>query len=122
MSDILAQQLISSPVVAAIKFRQARAMSVASVADAHRLAGVRPENALVARTHPERNDLVRWRQRKRERRKQEQLFRCNENKEVVDRRLRPRYCRLGSYFQRPKSSLVRSLACNCYYWFGGGVA
>ena len=34
---------------------------------------------------------------------------------VTDRRLRPRCCHLGSYFQRPKSSPVRPLACNWYY-------
>jgi len=30
-------------------------------------------------------------------------------------RLRPRCCHLGSYFQRPKSSPARPLACNWYY-------
>jgi len=29
------------------------------------------------------------------------------NKAVIDRRLRPRCCHLGSYFKRPKSSPVR---------------
>ena len=34
---------------------------------------------------------------------------------VIDRRLRPRCCHLGSYFKRPKSSSVRPFACNwCY--------
>ena len=33
------------------------------------------------------------------------------NKAVIDRRLRPRCYHLGSYFKRPKSSPVRSLAC-----------
>jgi len=37
------------------------------------------------------------------------------NKAVIDRRLRPRCCHLGSYFKRPKSSPVRPLACNWYY-------
>jgi len=35
--------------------------------------------------------------------------------EAIDRRLRPRACHLGSYFKRPKSSLVCQLACNWYY-------
>jgi len=39
----------------------------------------------------------------------------NYNKAVIDRRLRPRCCHLGSYFKRPKSSSVRPLACNWYY-------
>ena len=34
----------------------------------------------------------------------------NTNKAVIDRRLRPRCCHLGSYFKRPKSSPVRPLA------------
>jgi len=38
-----------------------------------------------------------------------------ENKALIDRRLRPRCCHLGSYFKRPKSSPVRPLACNWYY-------
>ena len=34
---------------------------------------------------------------------------------VIDRRLRPRCCHLGSYFKRPQSSSVRPFACNwCY--------
>jgi len=37
------------------------------------------------------------------------------NKAVIDHRLHPRCCHLGSYFKRPKSSPVRSLACNWYY-------
>jgi len=37
------------------------------------------------------------------------------NKAVIDRRLRPLCCHLGSYFKRPKSSPVRPLACNWYY-------
>ena len=37
------------------------------------------------------------------------------NKAVIDRRFRPRCCRLGSYFKRPKSSPVCPLACNWYY-------
>jgi len=37
------------------------------------------------------------------------------NKAVIDRRLRPRCCHLGSYFKRPKSSTGRPLACNWYY-------
>ena len=37
------------------------------------------------------------------------------NKAVIDRRLRPRCCHLGSYFKRPKSNPVRQLACNWYY-------
>jgi len=37
------------------------------------------------------------------------------NKAVIDRRLRPRCCHLGSYFKRPNSSPVRPLACNWYY-------
>jgi len=37
------------------------------------------------------------------------------NKAVTNRRFRPRCCHLGSYFNRPKSSLVRPLACNWYY-------
>jgi len=37
------------------------------------------------------------------------------NNAVIDRRLRPRCCHLGSYFTRPKSSPVRPLACNRYY-------
>jgi len=39
----------------------------------------------------------------------------NFDKAVIDRRLRPRCCRLGSYFKRSKSSPVRPLACNWYY-------
>ena len=35
------------------------------------------------------------------------------DKTVIDRRLRPRCCDLGSYFKRPKNSPVRPLACNC---------
>ena len=38
-----------------------------------------------------------------------------QNKAVIEGRLRPRCCYLGSYFKRPKSSPVRSLACNWYY-------
>ena len=34
---------------------------------------------------------------------------------VIDRRLRPRCCHLGSYFKRTKSSPVHPLACNWYY-------
>jgi len=34
---------------------------------------------------------------------------------VTDRRLRPRCCRLGSYFKWLKSNPVRPLACNWYY-------
>jgi len=37
------------------------------------------------------------------------------DKAVIDRRLRPLCCYLGSYFKRPKNSLVRPLACNWYY-------
>jgi len=37
------------------------------------------------------------------------------SKAVIDCRLRPRCCHLGSYFKHPKSSPVRSLACNWYY-------
>jgi len=37
------------------------------------------------------------------------------DKTVIDRRLRPRCCHLGSYFKRPKSSPVCPLACNWYY-------
>ena len=37
------------------------------------------------------------------------------NKAVIDHRLRPRCCHLGSYFKRSKSSPVRPLACNWYY-------
>ena len=37
------------------------------------------------------------------------------NKAVIDRRLRPRCCHLGSYLKRPKSSPVRPLTCNWYY-------
>jgi len=37
------------------------------------------------------------------------------HKADIDRRLRPRCCRLGSYFKRPKSSRTRPLACNWYY-------
>jgi len=33
------------------------------------------------------------------------------NKAVIDRRLRPRCCHLGSYSERPKSSPVRPFAC-----------
>ena len=36
------------------------------------------------------------------------------NKAVIERRLRPRCCCLGSYFKRSKSSHVRPLACNWY--------
>ena len=36
-------------------------------------------------------------------------MRSNNNKPVIDRRLRPRCCHLASYFERPKSSPVRSL-------------
>jgi len=39
----------------------------------------------------------------------------SKNKPVIDRRLRPRCCHLGSYFKRPKSSTVRPLARNWYY-------
>jgi len=39
----------------------------------------------------------------------------NKKKAVTDRRLRPRSCHLESYLKRPKSSPVRSLACNWYY-------
>ena len=38
------------------------------------------------------------------------------NKSVIDRRLRPRCCHMGSYFKRPKSSPVRPLACDWFYW------
>jgi len=34
------------------------------------------------------------------------------NKTLIDRRLRPRCCHLGSYFKRPKGSPVRPLACS----------
>ena len=37
------------------------------------------------------------------------------NEAVIDRRLRPRCCNLGSYFRRPKSSPVRPFAFNWYY-------
>jgi len=37
------------------------------------------------------------------------------NKAVIDRRLRPRCCHLGSYFKRPKSRPVRPLAWSWYY-------
>jgi len=37
------------------------------------------------------------------------------NETVIDCRLRPRCCRLASYFKRPKSSPVRPLGCNWYY-------
>ena len=37
------------------------------------------------------------------------------NKAVINCRLRPRCCHLGSYFKRPKSSPVRPFACNWYY-------
>ena len=37
------------------------------------------------------------------------------NKAVIDRRLCPRCCHLGSYCKRPKSSLVRPLTWNWYY-------
>jgi len=37
------------------------------------------------------------------------------NKAVIDRRLRPRCCYLGSYVKRPECSPVRPLACNWYY-------
>ena len=37
------------------------------------------------------------------------------NKAVIDRRLRPRCCHMGSYFKRSKSSLERPLACTWYY-------
>jgi len=36
---------------------------------------------------------------------------AKENKAVIDRRLRPLCCHLGSYFKCPKSSPVRPLAC-----------
>jgi len=37
------------------------------------------------------------------------------NTAVIDRRLRPRCCYLGSYFKRPKCSpAVRARACNWY--------
>jgi len=36
------------------------------------------------------------------------------NKAVIDRRLRPKCCRLGSYYKRSKSSSVCTLACNWY--------
>ena len=39
----------------------------------------------------------------------------NNNKAVIDRRLRPRCSHLRSYFKRPKSSPVLPLACNWYY-------
>jgi len=39
----------------------------------------------------------------------------NHNKAVIDRRLRPRCCHLGSYFKRPRSRPVRPFACNWYY-------
>jgi len=39
----------------------------------------------------------------------------NTNTVVIDRRLCPRCCHLGSYFNCPKSSPVRPLACNWYY-------
>jgi len=42
-------------------------------------------------------------------------FSLRYNKAVIDRRLRPRCCHLGSYFKHPKSSPVRPLACNWYY-------
>jgi len=38
-----------------------------------------------------------------------------QNKAVIDRRLCPRCCHLGSYFKRPKTSPLRPLACNWYY-------
>jgi len=39
------------------------------------------------------------------------------NKAVIDRRLRPRCCHPGSYYsESPKSSPVRPLACNWYYY------
>ena len=38
-----------------------------------------------------------------------------QNNAVTDRRLRPRCCRLGSYFKRPESGPVRPSACNWYY-------
>jgi len=34
---------------------------------------------------------------------------------IQQRRHRSRCCHLGSYFERPKSSPVRPLACNWYY-------
>jgi len=37
------------------------------------------------------------------------------DKAVIDRRLCPRCCHLGSYCERQKSSPVRPLACNWYY-------
>jgi len=40
---------------------------------------------------------------------------CLTNTTVIDRRLRPRCCHLGSYFKCPKSSPVRPSACNWYY-------
>ena len=47
------------------------------------------------------------------------LFTCSDtssfNKAVIDRRLRPRCCHLGSYIKRPKSSPVRPMARNWYY-------
>jgi len=39
----------------------------------------------------------------------------NSQQGIIDRRLRPRCCHLGSYFKRPKSSPVRPSACNWYY-------
>ena len=41
----------------------------------------------------------------------------SQNKAVIDHSLRPppRCCQLGSYCKRPKSSPVRSFACNWYY-------
>ena len=36
-------------------------------------------------------------------------------KAVINRRLCPRFCHLGSYFEHLKSSPVRPLACNWYY-------
>ena len=40
---------------------------------------------------------------------------CKQNKAVIDRRLFPGCCQLGSYSKRPKSSTMRPLAYNwCY--------
>jgi len=43
------------------------------------------------------------------------LAAASEYKVVIDRRLRPLCCHLGSCFKRPKSRPVRPLACNWYY-------
>jgi len=39
---------------------------------------------------------------------------CRVNEAVIDRRLRPQCCHRASYFKRPKSSSMRTLACNWY--------